>query len=590
MPQFSGKRNDLILPLCNPIGCGNAMVTDFPKSTGNLAKTSFQFDIPWHLLLGLFFCIIFHPSFSEAVIPGLTEQEKAWLKEHPKIRFAADPDFHPIESNQKGTGHAGFSADLLHLFKKKFALNFEFVPTKSWKEAEEKARNREIDMWSAVASNEKRQTYMLFTKPYLELPAVIVARKEAGNSLTMKKLKGMRVAVRKDYEVHYFVQNNHPQMDLNLVPDILTGLRKVSLGLVDAKVVNIAAARHFIKEEKLENIHVAGKSGFALKLALASRNDWPILNEILKKCLANITPQEMQAIMDKWVPVETETFISVKDLGKTVVLFLVVFLVTTISIWIFSLQKLVRLRTSEFKAAKEEAEKANKAKSQFLNSMSHELRTPMNAIIGFANLLKRNKEKTLSERQQGNVGEILTAGSHLLELINELLDLARIESGKIKISMENVDLSKVIDEVLPISRPLAEQRGISITSDIPEGSDIKVWADSIRLKQALFNLVSNAIKYNEENGSVTLIVQKAEPDRIKIGVTDTGAGIPEEKQKLVFEPFDRLDADGTMTEGTGIGLAITKQLVELMGGSVTLESTLGKGSTFSIELNTPESE
>ncbi|MGM0679689.1 MAG: PAS domain-containing protein, partial [Pseudomonadota bacterium] len=231
-------------------------------------------------------------------------------------------------------------------------------------------------------------------------------------------------------------------------------------------------------------------------------------------------------------------------------------------------------------AATEEAERANKAKSDFLSSMSHELRTPMNAIIGFSQLLDYDDE--LRADQKENVSEILKAGEHLLELINEVLDLAKVESGKIDLSLEAVEVCPVVEECVTLISTLADQKQINITHRGLAG--ILVRADRTRLKQALLNLLSNAIKYNREAGTVRIEIQSTDKDYLRIAITDTGWGIARNKLEQLFQPFSRLDAENSNIEGTGIGLALTRRLVEMMGGRVDVQSKEGVGSTFCIEL------
>ena len=230
--------------------------------------------------------------------------------------------------------------------------------------------------------------------------------------------------------------------------------------------------------------------------------------------------------------------------------------------------------------AREAAERANHAKSEFLSSMSHELRTPMNAIIGFAQMLEY--DGSLSEDQQDNVHEILKAGRHLLELINEVLDLAKIEAGRIELSMEDIDLVAVIEECHHLLMPLAQQKGVTLDIAAPAG--MALFADRVRLKQILLNLLSNAIKYNRPGGKVSLHAKTLAADRIALYVSDTGQGIPPSRLQQLFEPFNRLGAETSNIEGTGIGLTITRRLVEMMGGAIGVESAPGVGSTFWIEL------
>jgi PAS domain S-box-containing protein len=233
--------------------------------------------------------------------------------------------------------------------------------------------------------------------------------------------------------------------------------------------------------------------------------------------------------------------------------------------------------------AKAAAEKANLAKSDFLSSMSHELRSPLNAILGFAQLMESDlPPATLSQSE--SISQILKAGWYLLDLINEILDLAMIESGKLSMSLEPVSLVEVILECQAMIEPLAQRRGISLT--FPQFDEPHmVRADRTRIKQVLINLLSNAIKYNDVGGSVAVGCCVADTEgHIRITVTDTGAGLTADKLEQLFQPFNRLGQENNGEEGTGIGLVVSKRLVELMDGVIGVESTVGTGSVFWIEL------
>jgi len=232
-------------------------------------------------------------------------------------------------------------------------------------------------------------------------------------------------------------------------------------------------------------------------------------------------------------------------------------------------------------AARVEAERANQAKSEFLSRMSHELRTPLNAILGFGQLLKM---EGLEPGQEECVQQIMKGGKHLLDLINEVLDIARIESGRLTLSVEPIVLAEALQEALDLIQPLAAEQGIEVKAGDSGPPDRYVEADRQRLKQVLLNLLSNAVKYNRPRGSVTVRWTEAPGGGLRIEVTDEGPGIPPEMMDRLFVPFERLGAEGTGVEGTGLGLALSKRLMEAMGGALGVDSAPGRGSTFFIEL------
>jgi PAS domain S-box-containing protein len=247
------------------------------------------------------------------------------------------------------------------------------------------------------------------------------------------------------------------------------------------------------------------------------------------------------------------------------------------------LARVLREKNLELEEAREVSEKANLAKSAFLSSMSHELRTPLNAILGFAQLLRSGPTAATAEQGQ-KVDQILKAGWYLLELINEILELTLIESGKLSLTIETVSLVVVMHECEAMIEPQALGRGIRMS--FPEsGKPYLVQADRIRIKQILLNLLSNAIKYNKVGGSVDVNIVELGATRVRICVQDTGEGLDALKIAQLFEPFNRLGREANTEEGTGIGLVMTKRLAQLMGGVIGVESTVGRGSVFWVEMN-----
>ena len=238
------------------------------------------------------------------------------------------------------------------------------------------------------------------------------------------------------------------------------------------------------------------------------------------------------------------------------------------------------LREGEARARMAKAERASQAKSEFLSRMSHELRTPLHAIIAFSDLILY--EKDLDPKLEKHIQHINKAGDHLLELVDDVLDLAKIESGSLNIAVRPVKLREVLEECYSLIKPTADDAEIELSFDTQV--DYIVDASHTSLKQALLNLLSNAVKYNKQSGIVTVSYEVRDNKRLRINIIDTGHGLSTEQQKLLFMPFERMGAELTQVKGTGIGLTITKQLATMMGGTVGVESSIGKGSKFWIEL------
>lgn len=248
------------------------------------------------------------------------------------------------------------------------------------------------------------------------------------------------------------------------------------------------------------------------------------------------------------------------------------------------LEDMVDLRTKELEVAKEVAENASLAKTKFLAHMSHELRTPMNAIFGYAQLLLADDDYPLALNHRDQVEEIFRASKHLISIINEILDLTAVESGKLKLERTDFLLSDICNECVGITNPLAEQHDIKVNFDDAGIEGVMVRTDAKKIKQVIINLLTNAIKYNKPEGKVEVFFNTEKPEGITISVRDTGPGIPEDSLTRIFETFERLPNTSVGTDGVGIGLALSKRIIKLLQGKIIVASEVGIGTTFSIEL------
>ena len=253
------------------------------------------------------------------------------------------------------------------------------------------------------------------------------------------------------------------------------------------------------------------------------------------------------------------------------------------------LEMRVRSRTQDLEQARDAALAANRAKSEFLSRVSHELRTPLTGILGFSRLLEM---ADLPGRNGQNAGRIHKAGQHLLDLINEMLDLSRIEAGTLALTMKPVNVQEFMCEMTGLVEPMAKEFNVSVCLEIEPDLNAWIQADHQRLRQVIWNLASNGIKYNKPNGALTFSVNRHNQHRIQILVSDTGRGIPTEKIGRLFSPFDRLDIETEEPdlEGTGLGLSLCKRLVEAMDGNISATSKMGQGSTFKVEFKTETEE
>ncbi len=301
---------------------------------------------------------------------------------------------------------------------------------------------------------------------------------------------------------------------------------------------------------------------------------------------------DVRGVLDVMIPLGNILANTRNDLTFTIVIYAVLAILGVLGlIFMISKQKkeskelenAVKIRTIELEKEKSNAINANNAKSEFLSRMSHELRTPMNAVLGFSQLMKLNAK---TEKERENCNEIINAGNHLLELINEVLDLSKIELGELDISLNPVAIDNIIVDTLKLLTPMSVDKGVHISKYIATG--LYVYADKTRLRQVLFNLMSNAIKYNSDNGNVKVDVTSKESGVIRISITDTGYGLNKSQLSNLFNPFQRLGAEHSGIDGVGIGLTISKKLIEAMNGKIAVKSTPKKGSTFWFELSPAE--
>ncbi|MBU1639124.1 MAG: transporter substrate-binding domain-containing protein [Proteobacteria bacterium] len=525
---------------------------------------------------------------------ALTGQEKAWIKAHPVIRLGVDPEFVPFEYISEDGTYSGLASEYIKILNQRLGLSMEIVPKLSWAEVVAKSKKMDLDVLPCVGKTKERLSYLNYSKPYIQFQRVILTRTDFPFVAGMDDLRNLRVAVQANTSHDGFLQESTEITPLRF-PTLQDSLAAVSTGKADALIANIAAASYWIRHMNLTNLKVAAPAqSQTLDLHFAVRKDWPELVAIINKGLASITEVEKNALVQKWVSVTYEPGIATKKviayilriIGGAIVLLMIILF------WNYRLKKeVVQRQAAEEKLAHyaHELEEANvhlqsldKLKSMFIASMSHELRTPLNSIIGFTGIILQGMTGEINERQKDQLGRVYRSAKHLLSLITDVIDISKVEAGRIEVYPEPCSLTELIDAAVENIQPQLKAKNLTLEIDAPAG--LQLITDRKRLLQCLINYLSNAVKFTEQGGVRFKATDLG--DHVEIAVTDTGIGIARADLPKLFEAFERLETHlRVKAGGTGLGLYLTKKIAtELLEGEIWVESEDAKGSTFGIRI------
>ena len=524
----------------------------------------------------------------------LTEAERIWLREHPVIRFGVDPEFAPFEYIADDGKYSGIASDYIKILNERLDIDMQVVPGLSWGEAVQAARNKEIDVLPCVGKTQERFTFLRYSRPYIKFHRVIITRTDYPFIAGLEDIRDLRIAVQADTSHEGFLQDN-TDMEYIRYNTLQESLTAVSGGKADAFVGNIASSTYWIRRLNLTNLKAAAPvSPEVLNLYFAVRKDWPELVGILKKGLASISSAEENEIIKKWVSVEYKPGIAPKIVLKYIsrISGVALFILIVILAWNYRLKKEINERKKMAKMLQEYADKLEKAnirlqeldrlKSLFIASMSHELRTPLNSIIGFTGVILQGMSGDLNSRQQDQLNRVYRSAKHLLALITDVIDISKIEAGRMEVYPEPFILTELIQEVIAGIQPQLNAKKLSHAMDVPD--DLKMNTDRKRLLQCIINYASNAVKFTEK-GAIKISARQID-DEVEILVHDSGIGIDERDIPKLFEAFERLETHLKIKAGgTGLGLYLTRKLAtDLLQGTTLVESQPGKGSTFGIRI------
>ena len=540
----------------------------------------------WFLVLVSLLCLSFLCAAPEEL--HFTQEEIQFIADHPTIRFGVDPSFVPFEFVNDAGEHHGISSDIITYIEEQTGLDFELQQNLSWQEVTEKAKIREIDVLPAVGKTDERESYLLFSNPYITFQRVAIVKSTNQSIKTFKDLFGRQVAVQANSS-HYGYLKNYPQITLRTYDTVEEALLAVNRGDEIVFVGNEATTSYIAGSRGITELSfIPLASNEESQLHIAVRDDWPQLITIVNKALDSLSDAEFSQIYQNWISFNRRVDYT-QIIRIAIVIGLVVVIIFGVSIfWIVRLKREIgqkEIAQKEAESATERAIAADKEKSRFMARMSHEIRTPLNGIHGMTYLLEGTN---LDAQQQRFLSTILQASQNMLTIINDIIEFSRIEERQIILERVPFKFDEIIQHVISLQNHTIQEKNLIVQLEWSDDVPVHVIGDGNRLGQIFTNLIHNAIKFTE-NGIIGIRIFCSERTESHCSViceiSDTGIGMSAEEQSDLFKPFSQADASiARRFGGSGLGLSIVKSLVELMGGSISVMSERGKGSTFTFTL------
>ncbi|WP_177418847.1 transporter substrate-binding domain-containing protein [endosymbiont of Lamellibrachia barhami] len=529
------------------------------------------------LLLGLI-----HGGTGLAGSLTLTVSERQWLTEHPVIRIAPDPDFLPFERLDENGSYSGMAADYIRLIEKRLGVRFEIIQVRNWPDIMAIAQQRKVDLLPAIAKTDQRRDYLLFTRPYISVPGVLVSNR---HFKTIKELRGHKLAVVRGYLWDELISAAKPEIQIKRVDDVKFGLELTALGAVDAMITDLASATSVIDQAGINNLHIVSDPEHRLgrlELAIGVRSDWPLLRSILDKVLASLRQDEIQAIHSHWIKFKEPAFWRDRNFWYSLLasLAVVLLLFSAFIIWNRMLGKQVALRTHELQTAQTQLMQAEKMESigRLAAGVAHEVKNPLAIIQMGVDYL--SQEISNDEISVAVIKDINDAVHRADTVIYGLLDFSRDK----KLEMKQGNFNEVISSALHLVDHELRQHNITVQLFLAKALP-PLELDSNKLQQVFINLFMNAVHAMGHNGvlQISSEVKRIEDEAdllpaskaifrigervIRVEVADTGPGIREQDRTKIFELFYTTKAVG---KGTGLGLSVSRNIINMHHGAIDI--------------------
>lgn len=555
------------------------------------------------MLVSLAGQVVAEPLATEAPVI-LDAREQAWVQAHPVIRIAPDPNFAPIEWFNHSGDYQGMTSDYIRLLEKQLGIRFEVVAAPNWKTVIGMARGRQVDMLTAIARTQQRDTYLLFSQPHISMQGAVISNQDLPLIHTLDDLKGYKVAVVEGYLWDDILTPHAGEIAINRFHDLQTALFSTSRGVTDVAVSALDSARFVMRKEGLVDLKVVTMLPQKIDLHFGVRNDWPLLAGILNKGLASISPEQYTAIREKWLGVDAPGIWKNPLYRNTVlaVLGLLLLVIAVVTIWNRMLNSRVRQRTLELKNAQSQLIQAEKLESigRLAAGVAHEVKNPLAIIQMGADYL--SQEMPEDETTAAVITDIDDAVRRADTVIKGLLDFSRDK----ELLLKPGNINEVVERSLHLVGHEMRQRNIAVKSDLA-GDLPDIDLDANKLQQVLINLFMNSAHAMEQQGelivcsSLKTLASNTDlagdhDNRFKTGervlwleVMDNGPGIREQDRARIFDPFYTTKPVG---EGTGLGLSVSRNIINLHRGSIDIRnrSVGGAAVVMMFKLNTGDNE